>query len=426
VESKDMTPIAIKKGRLRPAALLRSVVLSAIVASSSPLSIRAEDYKIDGGDVLAVTVYGDAGLSGAFPVAADGSISYPILGNIQVADKTTAEVGALLSSGLREHIANLSVSVAIKQYAPVFIVGDIQKPGQYDYRPGMIVLELFALGGGLRQGGEQVTNNSGVQLVAAQQDYDDTQLQLLSLDVRRARLAAEFNDKPFEYKTDGNPRYAAAIDSMVAAERSIYETRVAVQAADRANLEAQRDNYGEEIEMLEKGSTIRSQLVDLQKQDLDTSQGLVAKGAAPQAVLRDRQRDLLTMNEQALEGAAFLARAKQNKNEMERQLQGLDNKRKNDSAGELRTVSFDMERLRRKLEFILQSMAEIGAASQRTSTLQKTTNTEFSAMRVIDGKHQEVQLGEDSPVLAGDIVRIRLVPMAEAVVSQNSPQPGKN
>ena len=420
-----MTFICIRKARFGAARFWQRATLSALLAAASPLALHAEDYKIDSGDVLAVTVYGDAGLSGSFPVAVDGTISYPILGNVQVANKTTTDVGAMLNNGLREHISNLSVSVAIKQYAPVFIVGEVQKPGQYDYRPGMIVLELFALGGGLRQS-EHMTDTSGVQLVAAQQDYDDTQLQLLSLDVRRARLQAEFDGKPFDYRSDGNPRYADAIKSMVDAERSVYDTRVAVQAADRKNLEAQRDNYGEEIEMLDKGGTIRSQLLDLQKQDVDASQGLVAKGAAPEAVLRERQRDLLTMNQQALEAASFLARAKQNKNEVERRLQEIDNQRRNDAAGELRTISFDMERMRRKLAFVVQTMAEIGASSQRTTALEKTIKTEFSAMRLVDGKHQEVQLSEDSPVLAGDIVRIRLVPAAEAVVSQNTAQALQN
>ncbi|MBR7559836.1 polysaccharide biosynthesis/export family protein, partial [Mycobacterium tuberculosis] len=86
-------------------------------------------------------VYGDAGLTGIFPVSVDGTIAYPILGNIAVANHTITEIGQTITQSLLQHIPGLSVSVAVKEYAPVFVIGDVQKPGKYEYRPGMIALE---------------------------------------------------------------------------------------------------------------------------------------------------------------------------------------------------------------------------------------------------------------------------------------------
>ncbi len=96
------------------------------------------------------------------------------------------EIAVRISRELASHVANRSVAVAVKEYAPIFVVGDVQKPGKYEYRPGMIVLELFALGGGLRESNAQ-RDTSGIQLIAAQQEYEDMSMQLLSQDIRRVR-----------------------------------------------------------------------------------------------------------------------------------------------------------------------------------------------------------------------------------------------
>ena len=128
--------------------------------------------------------------SGTFPVSVEGTIGYPILGNIPVANRTTAEISSTISQALLQHIPGLSVSVAMKEYAPVFVIGDVQKPGRYEFRPGMIALELFALSGGLKEAADKM-DTAGTQLVTARQDYSDTSLQLYALDVRRARLQAE-------------------------------------------------------------------------------------------------------------------------------------------------------------------------------------------------------------------------------------------
>lgn len=398
-------------------------VISILTMLLSPASVTAQpqQYKITSGDVLSVSVYGDPNLTGFFPVSTDGTIGYPLLGNIEVVNKTTTEIGDAISTSLREHIPNLSVAVSVKEYAPVFIVGDIQNPGKYEFRPGMIALEVFALGGGLRQA-DRALDASGVQLVTAQQEYDDTALQLLSQDIKRVRLEAEINGKPFEYDanaTGTGVRDAATVQSIIAAERSLFDLRLSTMESDRRNMEAQRDNYQEEIEMLEKSTALRNDQFNLVQLDVNASQGLVNRGAASESALRDRKRDLLAMNQQLLESGSFLARARQNKNEVERRIRELDDKRKNEAAVELRNITLDMLRLKKKMSAIVQTMAEIGAAAQRVSSLEQTVKTTFSVVRMVDGNYQEMPLEEHAEVKAGDIIRVQLVPAVQAIASRS-------
>src|SRR5690606_12433600 len=143
-------------------------------------------------------------------------------------------------------------------------------------RPGMIVLELFALGGGLREPTARA-DMSGLQLIAAQQEYEDMSLQLLSQDVRRVRLEAELNDRTFEYKTGdlGSIRDPATVDNIVEAEKSLHRLRLSVMQDEKTNLEVQRQNFVEEIETLEKGNALRAEQFRLLGLDVNASEELV-------------------------------------------------------------------------------------------------------------------------------------------------------
>lgn len=378
-------------------------------------------YKVGVGDVLTITVYGDAGLTGLFPISFDGTIGYPLLGNVNVVDKTVDEIGTQISRELANHVANRSVAVAIKEYAPIFIVGDTQKAGRYEYRPGMIVLELFALSGGLRETSAR-SDMSAMQLISAQQDYEDMSLQLLSQNVRRVRLEAELNNTDFEYKGDGPGliRDPTTLEKIVETEKSLYQLRLAAFRDEKANLEIQRQNFVQEIDTLEKSGVMLSQQFQLLGLDVSASEELVSRGAASQSALRERKRELLAMNQQVLESTSFLARARQNKSEVERRVLEQENKRHNDAAAELREIELDLVRLRKKMNFSLQTMAEIGATSRRATKLEQIIQTQFSVLRQAAGGLQEIAADEQTPIRAGDVVRVSLVASAASEISQES------
>ena len=160
--------------------------------------------------------------------------------------------------------------------------------------------------------------------------------------------------------------------------------------------------------MLEKSTALRNEQFSLTQMDVNASQGLVTRGAIPEASLRERKKDLLSMNQQVLEAGSFLARAKQNKNEMDRQIEELMSRRQNDAAGELRDVNLDMIRLRNRMTFSVQTMAEIGAAARRVTTLNQTITTEFVLVRPSNGNYVEQVIDEHTELKSGDLVRVRL------------------
>lgn len=382
------------------------ILLFVIWAASA--NAQEQGYKVASGDVLRITVYGDPGLSGSFPIGADGTIGYPLLGNVVVSGKFVEEVRQTLDAGLKEHIANLSVAVVVETYAPVFVVGEVQRPGRYEFRPGMIALELFALGGGQKEVLAQ-GENAGVRLAGLRQEYSDLGAQLLGQDVKRVRLEAELNEKPFTYLPSeeiGTPD-PRIVHEVVEAERTLFELRRTTLDAEMKSLEQQKAGYLEEIDTLEKSGKLRNGELTLLDEDVKLAQSMVARGLTSKTQLRDKQREISATNRDVLEFGSFLARARQNLTVIESRLNSLHEQRRGEVAAELRDLNIDILRLRRKMAYSLQAMAEAGIAIEKKGEARQAV-FQFSAVRLVGGKYREVPVGQTDPVLAGDILRVSL------------------
>lgn len=105
----------------------------------------AQAYVLGTGDEVRVIVYNEATISTTYVVGLDGNISLPLIGPIHAAGMTVGEFQfETLKRYGSGYIPSPSVSVQITRYRPVFILGEIVHPGQYDYAPGMTVRSLVA------------------------------------------------------------------------------------------------------------------------------------------------------------------------------------------------------------------------------------------------------------------------------------------
>jgi polysaccharide export outer membrane protein len=107
-------------------------------------------YTLGAGDQLRLITFGEQTLSGQFAVDDGGNVEIPLLGPQHAAGLTTHQFAEAVAAQLREKniIRNPSVSAEILSYRPVYVLGEVNKPGEYPYRPGMTVLTVVALAGG--------------------------------------------------------------------------------------------------------------------------------------------------------------------------------------------------------------------------------------------------------------------------------------
>jgi polysaccharide biosynthesis/export protein len=289
---------------------LAILVLNAPLAGSIALSQAAEEpYRLSIGDVVAVSVFGSAELSGDFPVGPDGTIAFPLVGNVDVTGLTPAEMSARLNRDLSEYVSGVSVTATVSRYAPVFIVGEVQSPGRYEFRPGMTTLELVALGGGMRRGSAEL-GSSQLQMIAARQDYGDLEFQVFGQEVARARIQAELDAAEFKFDlpaSEAEPARREIKARIIAGERRLFEiARTAVDAEKHALLE-QEKSYDREIETISASIELHDQEIALLLEDVAAQKSLVERGLTARSNLREAERGLSSMRRDALELGSFLA-----------------------------------------------------------------------------------------------------------------------
>ncbi len=106
-------------------------------------------YRLDSGDKLRVTVFGQADLTAEYNVDGSGRVALPLLEPVSARGHTTEEFARSLEAALSEKLLrNPSVSVEVTQYRPFFILGEVNQPGQYAYVNGLTVKTAAAIAGG--------------------------------------------------------------------------------------------------------------------------------------------------------------------------------------------------------------------------------------------------------------------------------------
>jgi protein involved in polysaccharide export with SLBB domain len=106
-------------------------------------------YKLDAGDRLRVIVFGETDISGEYEVDGSGLIRLPLVGQVQAGGLALGEFEGNVKSALEGgYLRNARVSVEVINYRPFYILGQVNKPGEYAYVNGMTVLSAVALAGG--------------------------------------------------------------------------------------------------------------------------------------------------------------------------------------------------------------------------------------------------------------------------------------
>lgn len=108
------------------------------------------EYRLGPGDTVRLTTFGEDQLTGEFRVGANGMIAVPLLGDVHAAGLSPAELQAAVATGLKRKGLERDPNVAaeVVEYRPIFVLGEVNKPGQYPYQPGMTVVTAVAVAGG--------------------------------------------------------------------------------------------------------------------------------------------------------------------------------------------------------------------------------------------------------------------------------------
>jgi polysaccharide export outer membrane protein len=124
---------------------------SVALGAQEPLPVVDPGYRLGAEDIMLVSVWKDEHLTKEVVVRPDGLFSFPLVGDIQAEDRTVEEIRADLVKRLTKYIPNPNVSVAVMKVLSykVYVVGRVNKPGEYLIGHYTDVLQALSLAGGL-------------------------------------------------------------------------------------------------------------------------------------------------------------------------------------------------------------------------------------------------------------------------------------
>lgn len=407
----SLTATARARTRAKVPLFIRGIAYLTFLFLVVPIRPALADaaYRFGPGDVLAISVFGQQKLSGKFKVSSDGTINFPVIGEVVAVKLTRAELEHEIGRLLTEQMPGAGrVGVEVAEYAPVFVIGDVEKPGSYEYRPGMVVLELLALAGGSKR---LLLDQSdpALRLIALEQELADLRLQRYGQAVTRARLLAEIAGRDFAESIDANedqPIMLAQKEKILHDEHQLFEVRASVLANREKTLKQQHDSYNQEITALSQSIALQQEELNIIGQEVDTAGGLVTRGLATESKLLDLKREQSVSKRNALELQSFLARAQQRQLAVTLEIEELHNTRADELAKSLRDLDLEIARTDEKLSATTSRLAALGSTGTGGDSSGATAPLVFQVMRLTEGEYRAVQVAERDPLQPHDILQV--------------------
>lgn len=107
------------------------------------------DYKLGANDRLRITVFGQPTLTGEYSLDGNGVLSFPLIGNVPANGVTTSQLQQAIAAKLTpDYLVNPNVSAEVITRRPFFVIGEVQKPGNYSYMTSLTAINAVAMAGG--------------------------------------------------------------------------------------------------------------------------------------------------------------------------------------------------------------------------------------------------------------------------------------
>src|ERR1700682_3844935 len=129
------------------------IVPMAAAAGSSPGAGEAvsgrDSNKLGPNDRVRITVFGQPTLTGEYTLDGNGVLAFPLIGNVPANGVTTSQLQQAIAAKLApDYLVNPNVSAEVITRRPFFVIGEVQKPGNYSYVTSLTAINAVAMAGG--------------------------------------------------------------------------------------------------------------------------------------------------------------------------------------------------------------------------------------------------------------------------------------
>ncbi|MGX1102524.1 polysaccharide biosynthesis/export family protein [Bradyrhizobium elkanii] len=396
-----------------------------LVAVGLTISAQAKaEYRVNVGDVLEVAVAGVPELRQRAPVQVDGNISLPLVGMVPVAglplQEIRAKVGAALTSKVfrqrtvdgREVVVVIDadqVTAIVAEYRPVYVNGDVSKPGEYPYRPASTARQLIAMAGGYDIMHIRM-NNPYLESADLRSEYGSLWTELAKEQARMWRIKSELGEgtqiNPSASLADV-PIARSAVSEIVNAEAEYLKTKQSDYQQEKAYLQRSVRQGDDEVRVLSEQQKKDEEGLQSDVEDLQKATDLFGKGSLISPRVTDARRAVLLSATRRLQTSAQLLQVKKLQDEYARRLAKLDDQRKLDLFRELQETSLKLNQIREKLQ-------SVGEKLQYTSMVRSQlargagSKPDIVIIRKSEKGPERIVVNEDAELQPGDTIEVSL------------------
>jgi len=402
----------------------RRVALALLAAGvMCSFAVRAAEYRLDVGDVIDISIARIPELPHRVTVQLDGTISFPLLGSVTVAGLTKLEAEARIRSALATKVyratspAGVTTNIAIEpddvtasvaEYRPIYVDGDVARPGEHPYRPLMTVRQAVALSGGYDTMRFRSINPilEGADLKS---EYESLWVEFAKERAHVWRIKSELAgaSDPKQLTLFDLPLPNAALAEIAQVETDAFMARQSDHLRQKTFLRRALKEDDDQIAILSEQKKKEEAGAKADAEELQKALDLYSKGTLTSPRVTDARRAVLLSSTRALQTAAQLMLLRRHQEETARQLERLDDERRIKLLAELQDSAIRLDQIRAKLQ-------GIGDKIRYTALLRSQLvrgsghKPAISIIRKVGDGRRQLEATEDSELQPGDVVEIAL------------------
>jgi polysaccharide export outer membrane protein/exopolysaccharide production protein ExoF len=320
--------------------------------------VGAQEYELGPQDKIRVAVVEwvleelRSPINGEFTVGSTGLVSLPLIGDVSAQGTTLPGLAASISEKLKAKLElseEPKTSIEIVAFRPFYILGDVERPGEYAYRPAMTVLQAISLAGGFRR------SEAGALQLKREADSLRSEMKaaLHAMDehrAREARLEAEIESKPsIQFPNDLLDRQKEpAIAELLHGESLLFEARRRALASNMQSSSRLITLFDEEAASLGRYSAALAEQRETTSRQLKLFLSLKERGLALAGRELDLERALADVQSRHREAGAQTIRNAQERARAEAAVAQSLEQRQMEAITQLRETRTATETLRQR------------------------------------------------------------------------------
>lgn len=386
-------------------------------------SLHAEEYKLQAGDILELSVAGIPDLRQRLPVMIDGDIAVPLVGDIEARGRTLTEVRDLVRTALPKLSLNMrssaggeqqtvvapgEISLVIAEYRPIYVSGDVSKPGEQRYAPGLSVRQAVALAGGYDL--QRFRMESPILATAdLRGDYENLWIDLAQGQATIARLRTELEEKTQlnRGQLEKLPITASVQEQIVKNEQDLLKSRLDDYTKEKAHLNNALRITDERLAAIQDQYRKETEAAKFDTDEIERISELNKRGVVPLTRAVETRRMSLSSSTRALQIGVEVEKSKRDRMEAERSIVRLADQRRSDLTRELQDATVKLAQTRSKLAAVGEKLLYTGVV--RSQLIRGTGGQPLITLHRANASGPvSIRADEDTPLRPGDTVEVAL------------------